>query len=111
MGTPEYQKIIDVMAESFSAVRPIEKNYAHDEANKMDMIEVLIKTVVGERIVCRIYLSTKGLQLVFYKNQISEKNFEKFVTRFEYDMEQAFFRNFHFERNDTPTEYRLKIPQ
>ncbi len=111
MGTPEYHKIIDVMADSLSAVQPVEKNYGHDEANKMDMVEVAMKTAGGERIVCRVYLSAKGLQLVFDKHQISEKQFEKFVARFEYDMEQVFLRNIHFERNDTPNEYRLKILQ
>lgn len=110
MGTPEYQKVIDVMAESFSAVRPVEKNYGHDEANKTDMVEVVMKTVGGERIVCRVYLHTKWLQLVFEKKQIPEKSFEKFVARFEYDLEQAFLRNIHLERDDSPVEYRIKIP-
>ncbi len=111
MGTPEYHKVIDVLADSFSAAKPVEKNYRHDESNKMDMVEVAMKTAGDQRIVCRVYLSTKELQLVFDKNHISEKNFEKFIARFEYDLEQAFLRNIHIERADTPNEYHLKIPQ
>jgi hypothetical protein len=111
MGTPEYHKIIDVMAESLAAVRPVEKNYGHDDANKSDMVEVVMNTVSGERIVCRVYLSTKVLQLVFNRNQFTEKKYEKFLSRFEYDLEQAFLRNIHLERDDTPSEYRLKMTQ
>lgn len=109
MGVIEYRKIIDVMAGSLEAGKSLELNYSHDANNKIDVIDVAMKTPAGDKVDCRVYLRAIYLELVFEKKNFKQALFDKFLTRFEYDMEQTFMRNIHLERADTTNEYRIRI--
>jgi hypothetical protein len=111
MGAIEYRKIIDVMAGSLTANKSMELNYAHDSNNKIDVIDVAMTTASGEKIDCRVNLRPNFLEFTFDRKFFTPAKYEKFLSRFEYDMEQSFMRNIHLERADETHEYRIRIQQ
>lgn len=109
MSVIEYRKIIDVMAGSLEAGNAVELNYAHDAERKFDLIDVKMTTAGNEKIECRVYLRQKFLEMVFNKKFFTPAKYQKFLSRFEYDLEQSFGRNIRLDSDEGTLEYKLKI--
>jgi len=109
MSVSEYRKVIDVIAGSLGAGKSVELNYSHDTSHKIDVIDVKMLTAGDETIECRVNLRTTHLEIVFNKKYFTQAKFEKFLSRFEYDLEQVFTRNIHIERVEESLEYRIRV--
>ena len=109
MAAGEYRKIIDVLARSLGAGNSVELNYAHDTNHKIDVIDVALKTAEGEDMECRVYLRPDFLEIGIPKKFFTPKKYAKFISRFEYDLEQHFFRNMHLISSEEGAEYKVRV--
>jgi hypothetical protein len=109
MSVLEYRKIIDVMAVSLEAGKSVELNYAHDADRKFDYIDVAMTTAGNEKIECRVYLRQTFLDMVFNKKFFTPAKYQKFLSRFEYELEQSFGRNIRLENSAETLEYKIKV--
>ncbi|MBP7583622.1 MAG: hypothetical protein KBA61_06290 [Spirochaetes bacterium] len=109
MGTQEYRKIIDVMAGSLEAGKAVDLNYLHDTSRKLDVIDVTMTTAANDKIECRVLLRQGFLELTFNKRFFTPAKYQKFISRFEYDLEQSFGRNIHLDSEEETLEYKIKL--
>ena len=66
-------------------------------------------TAVTDNLLFSLYLHKYYLLLTIKKSHMEERDFRKWLSRFEYQLEQQFFRNIRFEEKDSVTEYHLEI--
>ena len=109
MEPSEYRKVIDVLAKTLGAGNSVELNYAHDTNHKIDVIDVTLNTSSDGNVQSRFYLRPAYLEISFRKEAFTQAKFAKLVSRFEYDLEQTFFRNIHLESMEEGAEYKIRI--
>jgi hypothetical protein len=106
MITRDYMKVIDIVSKAFDADKDVKLTASHDT---IDIFDIKTTRHDGEIISYRLLLRKDELELVLAKPLFVDMKFDKFISRFEYEMEQAFLTNIHLETSDDSRDYHVKI--
>lgn len=104
MPTIDYMKVLDIAAFTLETASHIEfialdltlfsARLSRDDGN---IFEILMK------------VNDFDLELTFNKDILNKKEFEKWLNRFEFQLEQNFYKNISLEHHESKNEYKIKI--
>ncbi len=106
MTTIDYMKVIDTISDTLGAVSARTMDAVHDKIDRFDCTVPLSAT---DSVQFSLYLHKYYLLFTMKKVEMSERDFEKWLSRFEYQLEQQFVRNIRLEKKESVTEYRIEI--
>ncbi len=106
MTTIDYMKVIDTIAETMGAIANVTMDAEHD---KVDRFDVRVPLTGEQFILFSLYLHKYFLNFTMKKEEMTDKEFARWLSKFEYALEQQFFRNIRLERKESVAEYRLEI--
>lgn len=107
MSTIDYMKIIDIISKLLEANRQVDLTATHD---KIDIFDVITHCYDGTDVPYRILLRKYDMDVIFKIDDFpANMKFSKFVSRFEYEMEQTFLTNVHIESEEESIKYKVKI--
>ena len=86
----DYRRVIDLMARTLKLDRNVEVTNPEKEFN---IFAVVMTGINDEWKKCKVILHDFSLDLIFEKKFFTERDFEKFASNFEYELEQTFFKN------------------
>ncbi len=105
MSNIDYMKVIDIIAKTFDVAKTYELNAHHD---KVDIFDV---TMEGKDITrnCRIYMRKYELQIEFNRDYYDMRGFNKWLGKFEYELEQEFLRNIKLDVDHDSAVYKVIV--
>ncbi len=109
MGTIDYMKVVDIISKTFGAKREVQLDASHDRSNKTDKFDIVMTTQDGGKIPYKIYLFRHELDIIFDKQYFESKSFKKWVSLFEYELEQAMFINIKLNITEDAAKYTIKV--
>lgn len=105
MATIDYMKVIDLISQLFNAEK-VDYSSSHSKFDIFDIVLTLKNNIERK---CRLYLDKSYLEIIFNKGYLSEKEFDKWISKFEFQLEQIFLRNIKIETHSESENYRIKI--
>jgi hypothetical protein len=109
MSNIDYMKVIDIISKTFGANKEVDLKAAHDRRDKTDKFDITMTLSDGSHFSYRILLFRHELDVIMDKNSIDDKQFKKWVSSFEYELEQSLFINIHLSVTDEINEYQVKV--
>ena len=106
MSKIDYLKVIDLMARTLKLDQHVDVANPDKEFN---VFAVEMKGINEDIKQCRLVVRDFDMDLVFKKIYFTEQEFEKFISRFEYDLEQTFFKNIEMDVDEDVVNYKVKI--
>lgn len=107
MSTIDYMKVIDIISKLFEADRKVDLTATHD---KIDIFDIVTHCYDGTKVPYRMLLQKYELDVIIKKEDFpGDMKFSKFVSRFEYEMEQEFLTNVQIESEEEAVKYKVKI--
>ncbi len=106
MANIDYMKVIDLITKMFSARGDIELKASHD---KVDIFDFTLNLKDGTALQCRVYHDQHSLEVVFDKDHLTDSEYQKWLSKFEYELEQEFLRNIKIEADGDAYKHRTKI--
>lgn len=104
MSNVDYKQIFNAAASALNGSSSLSI-----EAQDLDTYSADITIENGSVIKFTAILGEYTLELSVTKESIGGREYEKFMPRFEYNLEQKFFKNFKLEPFETSREYKIKI--
>jgi hypothetical protein len=101
-----YRKVIQIVAESLDSSEDLTIDAAHD---KVDIFDVSFTTVQGEQKQFRILRKKYELDVIIKKEYFPEKKFDKWLSNFEYELEQTFLTNIKVDVDENPVNYDITV--
>jgi hypothetical protein len=105
MATLDYMKVLDVAVQTLNISQQVEI-----QALDLSVFQAVITQPDGKKINVIINVKKFELEIVLQKDIFNEKEFIKWLMKFEYNLEQKFFKNISLSHSETKTDYRIKIP-
>lgn len=105
MATIDYMKLIGVLSRTLK-LEIIDVKFHDKSTDRLDI------TMGGEAVQEKKFLlSLTGFsaELAFPKQYLTGKDFEKWISRFEYELEQAFMKNAEIHTGADASNHILKI--
>ncbi len=109
MSSIDYMKVIDIISKTFGANKEVDLKAAHDRRDKTDKFDITMTLSDGSRFSYRILLFRHELDVLIDKNSVGEKEFKKWVSNFEFELEQTLFLNVKLNVSDEISEYKIKV--
>ncbi len=106
MAFIDYMKVIDIISMLFETAQKPEVSAIHD---KVDYFDVNLTLPNESLLTYKLVLHKNELEIILARKYFSEKSFEKWVSRLEYELEQLFMRNIRLEIRDETINYNIKI--
>ncbi|HOT45369.1 MAG TPA: hypothetical protein PLM53_11040 [Spirochaetota bacterium] len=101
----DYMKVIGALAKTLS-METIDMKF-HDRST--DRLDIIMGAAAAQEKKFTLSLTNFSAELAFSKQYLSEKDFEKWITAFEYELEQAFMKNVTIHRDEDASSHILKI--
>jgi CTP:phosphocholine cytidylyltransferase-like protein len=105
MSHIDYMKIIDILIKSFGAHK-YEMEATHE---KIDIFDITIPGDTGKEKNFKFLLSKYQLEILYSNKYLTEDEFERWLSKFEYELEQTFFVNIDLVKEITPINYRILL--
>ncbi len=105
MAKIDYMKVIGVLSKTLK-METTELNY-RDQS--IDRLEVTMTGQNREGVKFLVTVSDSFLDLVFPEKFMSDREFNKWRSSFEYELEQAFFTNVVIETRQEATQYQIRV--
>ncbi len=104
MPAIDYMKVLDIAATTMEIS-------AHIEVKAIDLkiFKASFPRDDGSIAEIIIRVGDFDLELSLNKTALSKKEFQKWLGKFEFDLEQAFLKNIHLESSETKLEYKINI--
>ena len=102
----DYMKVIDIISNLFKAERNVDLSAKHE---KIDIFDITMKCHNGSEVSYRIHLPDYEMEIIFAKKYFDTIKFDKWISKFEYKMEQTFLRNIKIEVHEETHDYRIKV--
>jgi len=105
MATIDYLKVIDLLAKTLQLER-VDIHFPDKSINKIEA--VLGREGGAEK---KFHLSVNGYSILlsFPKAYLSQKEFYRWLSAFEYECEQAFMKNTSIHANEEAAQYQVTI--
>ncbi len=107
MKTIDYMKVIDIISILFGADKKVELKAHHDR--ETDIFDIKTIRADGTELSYRILLQQHNMVLIIEKQYFKSVKFHKWISRFEYEMEQTFYKNIKIDINEEAIDYRVNI--
>lgn len=104
MATVDFMKVFDAAAASLNAATHI-----NVEALDLNRYSATMLKDDTDEIQFIADLSESDIDLTLAKKFIPLKEYKKFLSAFEYNLEQKFFKNIELKTSESGKEYRIKI--
>jgi len=104
MPAIDYMKLLDIAALTL-------ETSSHIEVNALDLklFKAVLSREEGSDIEILVKIDEFEIELSFDNKIMSEKEFDKWLRKFEYHLEQHFFKNISIETSESKQDYRVKI--
>jgi len=106
MANIEYMKVIDIIAQLFNAEKDLHVDAIHDKA---DIFTAHMIDLNGKKYECKLINHKYTMDISFSKDYMDKYEFKKWLTNFEWELEQQFFVNINLNVDPEATEYRVKL--
>lgn len=104
MPNIDYMKVFDAIAAALNAA-----DHINVDALDLNRFNVSIMNDDTSCIDFNAVLGSYDMELSVNKNALPEKEFTKFISLFEYHLEQKFLKNIELKSIQTSGEYKIKI--
>ena len=104
MPNVDYKKIFDAAASALEASANV-----IIEAMDLNTYSAGITMENGSVVKFMAILGEYSIELSLPKESLEHREHLKFMSRFEYNLEQKFYKNIKFESQETSKEYKIKI--
>lgn len=101
----DYMKVIGALSRSLN-LETIDMKF-HDRST--DRIDIIMGADAVQERKFTLSLANFSVELVFSKRYLPEKDFEKWMIKFEYELEQAFVKNAAVHRSEDASNHILMI--
>lgn len=101
-----YRKVIQIVAESFDASEDLTIDAAHD---KVDIFDISFTSVRGDNKKFRILRRKYEVDVILKKDYFTGNSFDKWLSGFEYELEQTFLTNIEIDVDDNPVHYEITV--
>jgi len=104
MPAIDYMKVLDIAAFTLETA-------SHIELIALDLTLFSAKLSRDDGSIFEIIMKVSDfdLELTFNKDILNKKEFEKWLNRFEFQLEQNFYKNISIEQSQSKSEYRLLV--
>ena len=106
MSRIDYLKVIDLMARTLKLDQHVDVSNPEKEFN---IFAVEMKGINEDVKHCKLVVRDFDMDLIFKKIYFTESEFEKFTSKFEYDLEQTFFKNIEMDFDEDVVNYKVTI--
>lgn len=106
MTRVDYMRVIDIISELFKADKKVTLKAAGKE---IENFEVVTRCEDGTILNYKIHLEKFDIFLLIDKKYFIDFPFEKWISDFEYDLEQMFIKNAHVSFTGEGKDYKIKI--
>ncbi len=100
----DYMKVLDIAAFTLETASHIELI-----ALDLKLFSARLSRDNGSTFEILMKLSEFDLELSFNKDILGKKEFQKWLNRFEFQLEQNFYKNISLEHHETGREYKIKM--
>lgn len=107
MKTLDYMKVIDMVSKLFGANEKAELTAHHDK--ETDIFDVKTICADGRELSYRILLQKYNMAIIIEKKYFQSVKFRKWISRFEYEMEQTFYKNIKIDTTEEAINYTINI--
>lgn len=104
MGTVDYMKVLDVIVQTLDLNSQFEI-----KALDLKIFNAVLTRSDGFKSEVTLKIYPYDLEIYLKKDVFAERDFNKWLKKFEYQLEQVFFKNITLTTSDTKTEYRIKM--
>lgn len=104
MASIDYMKVLDIIALTLD----MSSQYKIQAAD-LTIFNAVLSRPGGFKTEITIKIYSYDLEIYLKKNIFIEKDFDKWLNIFEFQLEQVFFKNIALTQSETKTEYRIKI--
>ncbi len=104
MTSIDYMKVLDIAALTLES-----ESHINVTAKDLKRFTALVKSPEGKDIEFDVRLSEFSMELSVKKEMFDPKDLQKWLTKFEYQLEQNFFKNIVIEKSDNSREFIIKI--
>ena len=106
----DYMKVVDVISRTFQAAREVKFQAVHDRKDQVDKFLVEMNLPGGAVVPYRIHLLGHDLDVIIGKKYFDSLDFDKWLSAFEYELEQKFLTNVKLAVSNDATDYRIRLP-
>jgi hypothetical protein len=107
MKTIDYMKVIDIISMLFGGDKKADLTAHHEK--ETDIFDIKNTCADKTELSYRILLQHHNMVLLIEKQYFKSVKFPEWISRFEYEMEQTFYRNIKIDINEEATNYRINI--
>lgn len=100
----DYMKVLDIAALTLEAGSHIELN-----ALDLKLFKASLTREDGSVLSIILKINEYDLELSIDKEVLDKKQFQEWLTKFEFQLEQNFFKNISLERAESKNDYKIKI--
>lgn len=100
----DYMKVLDIAAITLDTLSHIEVN-----AIDLKLFNAVLSREDGSIIEIQLKLDEYDLELSLDKKFLDIKDFQNWINKFEFQLEQNFFKNIYLEQTVTKKEYKIKM--
>ncbi len=101
----DYMKVIGALSKTLN-LETIDMKF-HDAST--DRLEIIMGGTGVQEKKFNLSLSNFSVELAFSKQYLSTKEFDKWITRFEYELEQTFMKNVAIHTGGDTSNHIIKI--
>ena len=102
-------KVIDIISKTFEAHKEVDLKASHDRQDKIDKFDITMRLVKGGEIHYRVFMQKHELDIILDKKYFESMKFKKWISVFEYELEQTMLMNIRLSVSEDPTDYTVKI--
>jgi len=100
----DYMKVLDIAALTLDTESHIEV-----KAQDLNIFNASLSSEDGSLFEIQMKINEYDLELSLDKKVMDKKQFQKWLTKFEYQLEQQFFKNISIHQSETKNEYKVKV--
>ncbi len=100
----DYMKVLDIAAFTLETASHIEVN-----ALDLKLFNASLSREDGSLIEILMRVNEYDLELTLNKKVLNRKDFRKWLTKLEYQLEQNFFKNISIEQTESKNEYKIRV--
>lgn len=100
----DYMKVLDIAATTMEISSHIEV-----QALDIKLFKAVLTRDDGSIAEIFIRVGDYDLELSLDKTALNKKEFQKWLSKFEFELEQVFFKNINLKSSETKLEYKINI--
>jgi len=104
MASIDYMKVLDIAVQTLDI-----SSQCEIQALDLTVFQAVILKPDGTKVEVTINVNKFELEIILHKDVFNGKEFKKWLNKFEYELEQNFFKNISLTHSETKTDYSIKL--